>query len=31
VKEIAKWGGDVSSLVPPSVLKMLAERGGARH
>ena len=27
VKEIAKWGGDVSSLVPPLVLKRLAERG----
>ena len=26
VKEIAKWGGDVSSLVPPDVLKRLAER-----
>jgi pantetheine-phosphate adenylyltransferase len=26
VKEIAKWGGDVSSLVPPSVLKRLQER-----
>jgi pantetheine-phosphate adenylyltransferase len=26
VKEIAKWGGDVSSLVPPSVLKRLKER-----
>ena len=28
VKEIAKWGGDVSSLVPPSVLKRLKERAG---
>ena len=28
VKEIAKWGGDVSSLVPPNVLKRLAERAG---
>jgi pantetheine-phosphate adenylyltransferase len=28
VKEIAKWGGDVSSLVPPNVLKRLAERTG---
>lgn len=26
VKEIAKWGGDVSSLVPPNVLKRLAEQ-----
>jgi pantetheine-phosphate adenylyltransferase len=26
VKEIAKWGGDVSSLVPPSVLKRLIDR-----
>ena len=26
VKEIAKWGGDVASLVPPSVLKKLTER-----
>jgi pantetheine-phosphate adenylyltransferase len=26
VKEIAKWGGDVSSLVPPNVLKRLKER-----
>jgi pantetheine-phosphate adenylyltransferase len=26
VKEIAKWGGDVSLLVPPSVLKRLQER-----
>ena len=29
VKEIAKWGGDVSSLVPPNVLKRLQERSGA--
>ena len=29
VKEIAKWGGDVSSLVPPTVLKRLQERGSA--
>jgi pantetheine-phosphate adenylyltransferase len=28
VKEIAKWGGDVSSLVPPNVLKRLTERSG---
>jgi pantetheine-phosphate adenylyltransferase len=28
VKEIAKWGGDVSSLVPPNVLKRLQERTG---
>ena len=26
VKEIAKWGGDVSPLVPPNVLKRLQER-----
>ncbi|HZC72172.1 MAG TPA: pantetheine-phosphate adenylyltransferase [Jatrophihabitans sp.] len=26
VKEIAKWGGDVSALVPPTVLKRLKER-----
>jgi pantetheine-phosphate adenylyltransferase len=26
VKEIAKWGGDVSSFVPPNVLKRLVER-----
>ncbi|MEO9138535.1 MAG: pantetheine-phosphate adenylyltransferase [Jatrophihabitans sp.] len=26
VKEIAKWGGDVSSLVPPNVLTRLTER-----
>jgi pantetheine-phosphate adenylyltransferase len=26
VKEIAKWGGDVSALVPPNVLKRLIER-----
>jgi pantetheine-phosphate adenylyltransferase len=26
VKEIAKWGGDVSSLIPPNVLKRLMER-----
>jgi pantetheine-phosphate adenylyltransferase len=26
VKEIAKWGGDVSALVPPHVLKQLHER-----
>jgi pantetheine-phosphate adenylyltransferase len=29
VKEIAKWGGDVSSLVPPTVLKRLKERTSA--
>jgi pantetheine-phosphate adenylyltransferase len=28
VKEIAKWGGDVSSLVPPHVLQRLKERTG---
>jgi pantetheine-phosphate adenylyltransferase len=35
VKEIAKWGGDVSSLVPPTVLTRLKERrpknGGWSH
>ncbi len=30
VKEIAKWGGDVSSLVPPLVLKRLADRAQNR-
>ena len=29
VKEIAKWGGDVASLVPPNVLKRLQERTSA--
>jgi pantetheine-phosphate adenylyltransferase len=29
VKEIAKWGGDVSALVPPNVLKRLTERAGS--
>ena len=29
VKEIAKWGGDVSALVPAHVLKLLIERTGA--
>jgi pantetheine-phosphate adenylyltransferase len=29
VKEIAKWGGDVASLVPPNVLKRLLERTGS--
>jgi pantetheine-phosphate adenylyltransferase len=29
VKEIAKWGGDVSSLVPPNVLKRLIDRASA--
>jgi pantetheine-phosphate adenylyltransferase len=29
VKEIARWGGDVASLVPPTVLDRLTER--ARH
>jgi len=29
VKEIAKWGGDVASLVPPNVLKRLKERTGS--
>ena len=31
VKEIAKWGGDVSSLVPAHVLKRLQERTGTTH
>src|SRR3954451_7401430 len=31
VKEIAKWGGDVASLVPPNVLKRLKERTGAHE
>jgi pantetheine-phosphate adenylyltransferase len=30
VKEIARWGGDVTSLVPPNVLKRLQERGSKR-
>jgi pantetheine-phosphate adenylyltransferase len=30
VKEIANWGGDVSALVPPLVLKRLAERSSHR-
>ena len=29
VKEIARWGGDVSSLVPPNVLKRLIDRSGS--
>ncbi len=29
VKEIAKWGGDVASLVPPNVLTRLKERTSA--
>src|SRR5664279_631093 len=29
VKEIAKWGGDVTSLVPPNVLKRLIDRTSA--
>ena len=29
VKEIAKWGGDVSRLVPANVLKRLVDRGGS--
>jgi pantetheine-phosphate adenylyltransferase len=28
IKDIAKWGGDVSSLVPPNVLKRLIDRTG---
>ena len=28
VKEIAKWGGDVASLVPANVLKQLIDRTG---
>jgi len=31
VKEITKWGGDVSSLVPAHVLKRLQERTGTTH
>ena len=32
VREVAKFGGDVSSMVPPIVAKRLAERfGGARQ
>jgi pantetheine-phosphate adenylyltransferase len=31
VKEIAKWGGDVSALVPAHVLKRLQERTGTTH
>jgi pantetheine-phosphate adenylyltransferase len=30
IKEIAKWGGEVSSLVPPNVLKRLKERPSAK-
>jgi pantetheine-phosphate adenylyltransferase len=30
VKEIAKWGGEVASLVPPNVLKRLKERTSAK-
>ncbi|MBV9592367.1 MAG: pantetheine-phosphate adenylyltransferase [Actinobacteria bacterium] len=29
VKEVARWGGDVSALVPPPVLKRLIERAAA--
>jgi pantetheine-phosphate adenylyltransferase len=29
VKEISKWGGDVSALVPPNVLQKLKERTGS--
>ena len=31
VKEIARWGGDVSKLVPPNVLQRLTDRASARH
>jgi pantetheine-phosphate adenylyltransferase len=31
VKEIARWGGDVSSLVPPRVQQRLADRGRAER
>ena len=31
VKEIARWGGDVSKLVPQNVLKRLTERASAGH
>jgi pantetheine-phosphate adenylyltransferase len=30
VKEIARWGGDVSKLVPPNVLQRLTDRASAR-
>ena len=30
VKEIARWGGDVSKLVPPNVLKRLTDRASER-
>ena len=31
VKEIARWGGDVSKLVPANVLEQLSERASARQ
>ena len=31
VKEIARWGGDVSKLVPQNVLERLTERASAGH
>src|SRR4051812_12402833 len=31
VKEIARWGGDVSTLVPPNVLKRLTDRASERQ
>jgi pantetheine-phosphate adenylyltransferase len=31
VKEIARWGGDVSKLVPQNVLKRLTERASSSH
>ncbi len=31
VKEIATWGGDVSALVPPTVLKRLVDRAAGPH
>ncbi len=31
VKEIARWGGDVSSLVPANVLKRLADKPAGPH
>jgi len=31
VKDVASWGGDVSALVPPTVLKRLVERSREDH
>ena len=30
VKDVARWGGDVSALVPPEVLDMLDQRRAAQ-